>query len=79
MSRIAIEGDLNNIKEELQATDHDVVNLTQENMQNADAIILTGADNNTMDIADTETNAQIINAQGMSAEQVREQLENRLI
>ncbi|MCK8826786.1 YkuS family protein [Natroniella acetigena] len=79
MSRIAIEGDLTNIKEELQATDHEIVNLNQENLQNADAIILTGADNNTMNITDTETNAQIINAQGMSPEQVREQLENRLI
>ncbi|ACL68798.1 YkuS family protein [Halothermothrix orenii] len=77
--KIAVEEGLSNIAQELERFGYQVVNLTNQNMREADAIVISGQDRNMMNREDITSKAQIIDARGLTAVQVRNELENRLI
>ncbi|SJZ59206.1 YkuS family protein [Selenihalanaerobacter shriftii] len=77
--RIAIEEGLTNVSQELQGSNYEIVNLDSNNLQSVDAVIVSGEDNNMMNMSDIKTKAQVINAHGLSATQVRDEIKNRLV
>jgi hypothetical protein len=80
--KIAIEPNLTPIKEFLTGKGYSVENIdygqgTTAN-KNYAAFIVAGVETNFMGIQDTSTNAVVINAQGLTAEQVFQELQKRL-
>ncbi|WP_449539851.1 YkuS family protein [Ferdinandcohnia sp. Marseille-Q9671] len=79
MAKIGIEGSLTNVQQALQEKGYDVVQLRQESdAQNCDCCVVTGLDSNVMGIANTVTQGSVIEANGLSAEQVCQEVESRL-
>jgi glutamine amidotransferase PdxT len=79
MSRIGVEESLQNVVQALREKGHDVVELKQESdAQNCDCCVLTGLDSNVMGIANVVTQGSVIEANGMSADEVCQQVESKL-
>ncbi len=79
MTKIGVEQSLTNIKAALRDKGYDVVELKQESdARNVDCCVVTGLDSNVMGIQDTITKAPVIDANGMSADEVCREVENRL-
>ncbi|MCH1623955.1 YkuS family protein [Fredinandcohnia quinoae] len=79
MAKIGVEGSLTNVQQALQEKGYEVVQLRQENdAKNCDCCVVTGLDSNVMGIADTSTQGSVIEANGLSADQVCQEVENRL-
>lgn len=79
MARIGVEESLTDVLEALRDKGHDVVQLRQESdAQNCDCCVVTGLDSNVMGMQDTFTKGSVIEANGMSAEEVCQQVESRL-
>lgn len=76
--KIAVEGSLKNITQELQEDGYEVVRLNETNMGNVDAVVITGEDNNTMNMSDIKTKAPVINARGLTADQVSLEVKKRI-
>ncbi len=72
---IAVEKNLSRIVDALETEGYDVVNLDNVDMDSVDAIVLSGADINLMNMQDAVTNVPVINAAGKSIEEVLEELE----
>ncbi|MGF7186544.1 hypothetical protein GGQ84_002661 [Desulfitispora alkaliphila] len=70
MSIIAVADSLQNIKSELEREGYEVVSLENQAWQNAKAVIVSGIDEDIMNIEDSLTNAPIIDATGMTAEEI---------
>lgn len=78
--RVAVENTLGNMKQYLDEKGYEVVQLdphTQSGieMKNCDAIIIGGTDENLMGMETIKTEAPVIDARGMSPEQVLNRLE----
>ncbi|MDT9723484.1 hypothetical protein DUZ99_00440 [Xylanibacillus composti] len=78
MARIAVEESLNQVKEALQSAGHEVVAMNESSAQSCDCCVITGQDENVMGMADTTTQASVINAAGMTSEEIVEQVNRRL-
>jgi hypothetical protein len=79
MAKIGVEQSLTNIQQALKEKGYDVVELRQESdAQNCDCCVITGLDSNMMGMQDTFTKGSVIDANGMSANEVCEQVESRL-
>ncbi|WP_338753771.1 YkuS family protein [Bacillus sp. FJAT-52991] len=79
MAKIAVESSLQNVKQVLQEKGHQVVNMENESdMQNCDCCVVTGLDSNLMGMQTAITKAAIIEASGLSAEEVCQQVESRI-
>ncbi|OIU70283.1 YkuS family protein [Rossellomorea aquimaris] len=77
--RIGVEESLTNVVEALRAKGHDVVELKQESdVQGCDCCVVTGIDSNVMGIQNAVTQGSVIEASGMSADEVCQQVESRL-
>lgn len=76
--KIAVEDSLTNVSQELERSGYEITNLNEQNFENADAIIVSGEDNNMMDMSDIKTKAPVINARGLSAFQVKDRVKNKL-
>ncbi|MFZ5990090.1 MAG: YkuS family protein [Bacillota bacterium] len=81
--KIGIEDDLEPVKEYLTNKGYEVKNIdfaedTSKLTNKFDAFVVTGINSNMMGIHDTSTKAVIIDAAGMSPEQVYHELESRL-
>ncbi|KSU61583.1 hypothetical protein AS034_14700 [[Bacillus] enclensis] len=77
--KIGVEESLTNVVEALRAKGHDVVELKQESdAQGCDCCVVTGLDSNVMGIQNTVTQGSVIEASGMSADEVCQQVESRL-
>lgn len=72
---IAIEPNLGNLFEVLETEGYEVVSLDNADMDTVDAIVLSGADNNLMNMQDVVTSVPVINAAGKTAEDILEELE----
>ncbi|MFW5991799.1 MAG: YkuS family protein [Halanaerobiaceae bacterium] len=77
--KIAVEDGLSNVKEELEESGYEVIELNNDDLQDAAAVVVSGEDNNMMDISETKTAAPIINARGMTAVDVRKAIEKRQV
>ncbi len=84
MHKIAIEPNLTPIKDYLSNRGYDVesINLDKQTADKADrghydAYVVTGLNTNFMGIQDRETDALVIDAEGMTPEQIYKHLESR--
>lgn len=79
MPRVGVEQSLTNISQALREKGYDVVELKQESdAQNCDCCVVSGLDSNVMGMQDTATKASVIDANGMSADEVCRHVESRL-
>ncbi|MGD6965964.1 YkuS family protein [Rossellomorea vietnamensis] len=77
--RIGVEESLQNVVQALREKGHDVVELKQEtDAQGCDCCVLTGLDSNVMGIANVVTQGSVIEANGLSADEVCQQVESKL-
>lgn len=72
---IAVEKNLSNLMDALETEGYDVVDLDHVNMDSVDAIIVSGADINFMNMQDVHTSVPVINAAGKSSDEILEELE----
>lgn len=80
---IAVEPDLTPVRDFLKGKGYNVESIdygeyTSKKTDRFDAYIVTGMGRNFLGVADTGTRAIVIDATGMSPEQVHRELENRL-
>ncbi|WP_456272202.1 YkuS family protein [Bacillus sp. AK031] len=77
--RIGVEESLQNVVQALREKGHDVVELKQESdAQGCDCCVVTGLDSNVMGIANVVTQGSVIEANGLSADDVCQQVESKL-
>lgn len=81
--RVAIEGTLGNVGMFLEEKGYEVVNLdphtqTGIELKNCDAIVISGMDRNLMGYTTIKTESPVIEASGMTPEQVYEQIKDRI-
>ncbi|MDP4163271.1 MAG: YkuS family protein [Bacillota bacterium] len=79
MAKIGVEQSLTNIQQALREKGHDVVELKQEaDAKDCEFCVVSGIDSNVMGMQDSTTNASVIEANGLSADEVCQQVENKL-
>lgn len=79
MPRVGVEQSLSDVQQELQSRGFDVVQLKQEqDAQGCDCCVITGQDENVMGIQNTVTEGSVINAHGMTAEEICQKVEQKL-
>lgn len=82
-ARIAVESDLTNVSEYLEDKGYEIIEFfhsdeLSEELQNVDAIVTSGMDENLLGMHDIETDAFIIEASGLTPEEIGDMLEQRL-
>lgn len=79
MARIGVEQSLSNIQQALRDRGHDVVELKQESdSQGCDCCVISGLDSNVMGMQTTSIQGSVIEANGLSADEVCQQVESRI-
>lgn len=79
MPKIGVEQSLTDVQQALQEKGYDVVQLTNENdAKGCDCCVVTGIDNNVMGISNSVTAGSVIEASGMTADQICLQVESRI-
>ncbi|HHY73926.1 MAG TPA: YkuS family protein [Bacillus bacterium] len=79
MAKIGVEQSLTQVQQALQEKGHEVVPLKNESDANGcDACVVTGLDNNVMGIANTVIKGPVIEASGLTAEEVCQEIDNRM-
>lgn len=73
---IAVEKILSNIVDVLETEGYDVVSLENADLESVDAIVVSGADINLMNMQDVVTTVPVINASGKTANEILVELEN---
>lgn len=72
---IAVEQNLSNVIDLLETEGYEVVALDQTNLDTVDAIVVSGADINLMNIQDTLTEVPVISAAGKSAQDILDEID----
>ncbi len=70
MARIAVEETLSDVEQALKNSGHEVVALNQNNAKNCHYCVVSGMDMNVLGMSDTVTQATVINAEGLTADEV---------
>lgn len=79
MKKIGVEESLKNVQQLLESKGYDIVELKQSSdAEGCSACIVTGLDNNMMGIHTTSIDGPVIEASGLTADEVYEELENKL-
>ncbi|RPF52166.1 YkuS family protein [Aquisalibacillus elongatus] len=78
MARIAVEETLSDVKQALQEQGHDVVTLEGDNAAGCDCSCVSGQDQNVMGMSEATSDASMINCDGMTAEEVVQEVNERL-
>ena len=79
MTKVGVEQSLSNISAALREKGYDVVELTQENdAQGCDCCVISGMDSNIMGMQGTITQGSVVEANGMSADEVCSHVEQKL-
>lgn len=79
MAKIGVEQSLTDVQQALEEKGHQVVQLKQENdATGCDCCVVTGLDTNVMGIANTVLDGPVIEAKGLTAEQIIQEVENRM-
>ncbi|KPB04241.1 MULTISPECIES: YkuS family protein [Bacillaceae] len=79
MPKIGVEQSLTDVQQALQQKGYDVVQLTNENdAKGCDCCVVTGIDNNVMGISNSVTAGSVIEASGLTADQICQQVESRI-
>lgn len=80
--RVAVEMNLTDLREYLDNQGYEVVqldplSLSGVELHNCEAVVISGMDRNMLGMQDIHTEAPVIDATGMSPEEVYKQLQNR--
>lgn len=79
MAKIGVEETLTDVRGALEQKGHEVVALRNEDEAAfCDCCIISGQDENVMGMQDVKTEGPVIDARGMSAQDVCEEVEQRL-
>lgn len=79
MAKIGVEQSLTNIQQALREQGHDVIELRQNtDAEGCDCCVITGLDSNVMGMSDVSTQGSVIEANGLSAEEVCRQVEDKV-
>jgi hypothetical protein len=79
MAKIGVEQSLTDVQQALQAKGYEIVQLRQESdAQGCDCCVVTGQDNNIMGISNAVTDGSVIQASGLTADEVCQKVESRL-
>ncbi|MEQ2525374.1 YkuS family protein [Bacillaceae bacterium CLA-AA-H227] len=79
MAKIGVEDSLTNVQEALRQKGYDVVKLSQESdAKGCDCCVITGIDSNVMGMQDTVMAGPVIEANGLSADEVCQKVEQNL-
>lgn len=77
MTKIGVEQSLSDIQQALREKGYDVVDLqNKSDAQSCDYCVVTGLDSNVMGIQDTSTQASVIDASGLTSDEVCQRIEN---
>lgn len=78
MAKIGVEQSLTNVQQALREKGHDVIELKQESdASGCDCCVVTGLDSNVMGMQNVSTQGSVIEASGLTAEEVCQQVESR--
>ncbi|AAS40442.1 MULTISPECIES: YkuS family protein [Bacillus] len=79
MAKIGVENSLTDVQQALQQQGHEVVTINSEHdAQGCDCCVVTGQDSNMMGIADTSIKGSVINAHGLTTDEICQQVESRI-
>ncbi|MFD1361510.1 YkuS family protein [Lentibacillus salinarum] len=79
MARIGVEGTLTDIKEALAEMGHDVVDLqSEDDTAYCDCCVISGQDKDVMGMSTASIAGSVINADGYSAQEVSQMVNDRL-
>ncbi len=74
--KIAVDESLFNVKKKLSEEGYDVVNAM--NYEMADALVVTGMDNNMMNMQETDTKAPVIDASGKTTNEIYSEIKSKV-
>lgn len=74
MAKVAVEQGLSDVNQALQNSGFEVVGM--ESAGSCSCCVISGQDQNVMGIADTYTKASVINSNGLTADEVVQQVQN---
>jgi hypothetical protein len=82
-AKVAVESELSNVSEYLESEGYKVIEFQhndelQDELEDVDAIITTGLDEDFLGMHDIQTDAIVIEASGLSAREIAMMLEKRL-
>jgi len=72
---VAVDDDLRGLKEALAAQGYSVVGLDERQMERADAVVISGMEQNLMLMEDIKTRVPVISAAGRTNEEILKDLE----
>jgi len=72
---VAVEQGLTNVQQALQSAGYQVVSLENAALNNVQCIVVSGSSENMLGIQTTQTKAPVINARGLSAQEIVSQVE----
>ncbi|RLQ95435.1 YkuS family protein [Falsibacillus albus] len=76
--RIGVEQSLSDVSQVLREKGYEVVDLKNENdATNCDCCVITGQDQNVMGIQNVTTQGSVINAHGLTADQICQEVESK--
>ena len=75
---IAVEEGLQNVRQMLEEEGYDVVLLDESRLEEAEAVVVSGMDENLLQDQSMETTAPVINAEGKNAGQILKELRRSL-
>ncbi|RYL91002.1 YkuS family protein [Sporolactobacillus sp. THM7-4] len=79
MPKIGVEESLTNVVEALKNRGYDVVSMKQESdAKGCDCCVVTGLDSNVMGIHDRSVDCPVIEASGLTADEVCRQVESKI-
>ncbi|PTY83938.1 YkuS family protein [Heyndrickxia sporothermodurans] len=79
MTKIGVEQSLTNVSEALRQKGYEVVELKNEqDAKGCDCCVVTGGDNNVMGIQDVIIEGSVIDATGLSADEICHNVESKL-
>ena len=72
---VAVEKTLSKVVDCLEARGYEVIGLDEADLDTVDAIVVSGADVNLMNMQDTLTEVPVINAAGKSTDEILQEIE----
>lgn len=79
LKRVGVEGTLSDVKGALQEKGYEVVDLKQEeDLGGCDCCVISGQDKDVMGMATTNYTGAVINAQGMNANDICQQVDSKM-
>jgi len=67
---IAVDEDLKGLREAIAGQGYEVVSLNEKDIDKADAVVVSGMEDDLMNIQDIKTKAPVINAVGKTSEEI---------